>query len=218
VNVAVTRYRQEWRNTSTHDHTLLFSEQDAILAIVSVSAFAVVLLNQVIETLNFKKKKAAVEAQRAEFSAELAKYRDLDFERGLVTLVQAFAATLQTDDSALHVATEAEILGQLAGFLAALDPSLRISLAMQIGNREFDLVVERGSERAAIELKRTGTTQFLRAAANQVGAMIANANIPFAVLFVPPRGAADLVRVTRVHAIRHGVRVFVVAPRDLDET
>lgn len=54
VLTAFERYRKEWRNPSTHDHTLLFSEQEALLAIVSVSAFAVVLLDQMIEVFSFR--------------------------------------------------------------------------------------------------------------------------------------------------------------------
>lgn len=35
-------YRQEWRNKSTHDYTLYFSEQEAFLAIVNVYAFVTI--------------------------------------------------------------------------------------------------------------------------------------------------------------------------------
>jgi hypothetical protein len=214
VNLAVARYRQEWRNPSAHDHTLLFTEQDALLAIVSVSAFAAVLLNQMIEARSFQRKKAAVEAQKSAVTAALADYASLDFEKSLIALLQAFAGGMQTGDADLHGATEAEIRGELGGYLAAADPAFRISLEMQIGSREFDILVERGSERAAIELRRGGTTQFLRAVANQVASVVADAQLDFGLVFVPPRAPTDLVRVTRVHAIRHGVKVIIVAPRD----
>src|SRR5687768_12024943 len=41
-------YRTEWRNPSTHDHQLDFDASEALLAIVSVCAFANVLLDQII--------------------------------------------------------------------------------------------------------------------------------------------------------------------------
>jgi|ERR1044071_1006454 hypothetical protein len=54
VLIAFQRYRKEWRNPSTHDHTLLFSEQEALLALVSVTAFAVVLIDQITESVTFQ--------------------------------------------------------------------------------------------------------------------------------------------------------------------
>ncbi len=48
-------YRQNWRNPSTHNHKLFFGEQEALLAIVSVSAFANILLDQIIEAINRKR-------------------------------------------------------------------------------------------------------------------------------------------------------------------
>ena len=44
-------YRQEWRNKSTHNHNLFFNAQEALLAIVSISAFSTILLDQIIEFL-----------------------------------------------------------------------------------------------------------------------------------------------------------------------
>ena len=41
-----TNYRTEWRNKSTHDYKLYFSEQEAFLAIVNISAFINILLDQ----------------------------------------------------------------------------------------------------------------------------------------------------------------------------
>jgi len=48
-----TRYRTEWRNPSTHDYKLDFDEDEAFLAIVSVSAFVKVLVDQIIEALAY---------------------------------------------------------------------------------------------------------------------------------------------------------------------
>jgi len=41
-----TNYRREWRNPSTHDYRLDFDEDEALLAIVTVAAFAIVLIDQ----------------------------------------------------------------------------------------------------------------------------------------------------------------------------
>ena len=46
-------YRKNWRNPSTHDHKLFFVEQEAFLAIVTVSAFVNLLLDQIIEKISY---------------------------------------------------------------------------------------------------------------------------------------------------------------------
>lgn len=50
----VTNYRKFWRNPSSHDHILDFDEDEALLAIVSVTAFAIVLCDQIERTVSRK--------------------------------------------------------------------------------------------------------------------------------------------------------------------
>ena len=50
-------YRRDWRNTSTHDYMLCFSEQEAFLAIVNVCAFFNILLDQMIERKAYNQEK-----------------------------------------------------------------------------------------------------------------------------------------------------------------
>ncbi len=56
-------YRTEWRNPATHDYNLDFDEDEAFLAITSVSAFAKLLTNQISEKLAFLSVKNSVENQ-----------------------------------------------------------------------------------------------------------------------------------------------------------
>lgn len=51
VLTQLTRYRQDYRNPSTHDYKLDFDEDEALLAIVSVCAFAKLLVNQIASKL-----------------------------------------------------------------------------------------------------------------------------------------------------------------------
>ena len=50
----LTTYRTEWRNPSTHDYKLNFDESEAFLAIISVSAFSCLLLDQITERVAYK--------------------------------------------------------------------------------------------------------------------------------------------------------------------
>lgn len=47
VLTQLTRYRQDYRNPSTHDYKLDFDQDEALLAIVSVCGFAKLLINQI---------------------------------------------------------------------------------------------------------------------------------------------------------------------------
>lgn len=216
VNVAVTRYRQEWRNPSTHDHTLLFTEQDALLAIVSVSAFAAVLLDQMLEVLSFRKRKAAVEQQQSEVAAQLSGYGNLTFDQQVVALLQAFAGSIQADNVPQE-RSEAELLGELGGFLAAADPNLRITLGGRVGDRDVDVLLEKNGSQTAVDLKRGVSWQFYRAAANQFATTLAGAGLQLGYVFIPPRNGADLMVVRHVRSLRHGAIVYVVAPKADDE-
>ncbi len=52
VLTQLTRYRQDYRNPSTHDYKLDFDEDEALLAIVSVCGFAKLLINQISSKLS----------------------------------------------------------------------------------------------------------------------------------------------------------------------
>jgi hypothetical protein len=61
VLTQLTRYRQDYRNPSTHDYKLDFDYDEALLAIVSVCAFAKLLLNQIANKLTEQKAIAATQ-------------------------------------------------------------------------------------------------------------------------------------------------------------
>jgi hypothetical protein len=71
-----TNYRTEWRNPSTHDYKLDFDESEAFLAIVSVSAFACLLFDQIAEHLSYQKAKTATDARKRKLKMRLPKSVD----------------------------------------------------------------------------------------------------------------------------------------------
>lgn len=54
VLIQLTRYRQDYRNPSAHDYKLDFDANEALLSIVSVSAFAKLLFDQIAEKVAFE--------------------------------------------------------------------------------------------------------------------------------------------------------------------
>ena len=152
-----TNYRQNWRNPSTHDHKLLFSEQEAFLAIVNISAFAIILLDQIIESVNFKRELEKVERNEETIKKEIKDYKNLRFDEQLISLITAFNNYIKSSEMNLGEIKEIEILGRLQGFLSSLDDSIKIirePIISQEKHYRADLVLKKGNEEVIVELKR----------------------------------------------------------------
>jgi hypothetical protein len=117
----LSNYRKEWRNPSTHDYRLDFDEDEALLAIVSVCAFAIVLIDQIAEKLSF-------EAARAKSQPVPSPKSDT------TPLVELIASAVERFDiepatpRSQDFAREAEVVGSLAGFLTVALPRATIDL------------------------------------------------------------------------------------------
>ena len=139
-----TRYRQEWRNPSTHDYTLDFDQDEAFLALMSVSAFAKVLVDQISQKL--AEKQAAERSKTA--PKESAAEGLLDFAgREAADLLNILAQENARPKS------ESELIGTLAGFLA--DGEMEFQFESRIGNgpRRADMLISRGKELLVVEAK-----------------------------------------------------------------
>src|SRR2546422_1996607 len=156
VSEAFQKYRQDWRNPSTHDHRLSFTEQDATLALSTISTFVYLLVDQMIETQSSQK-------QRDRTAKEHAKRATKDATRRKKSLGETVAHVLT--DHALSGALasfprntrEVEIIGTIHGHLTAALPGLEIDQDPLIRGRAFqirpDIVVHNG-DRVVIEVKR----------------------------------------------------------------
>ncbi|MDQ3820100.1 MAG: hypothetical protein M3362_20815 [Acidobacteriota bacterium] len=159
-------YRQQWRNPSAHDHKLFFSEQESLLAIVSVSAFANILLDQIIEVINFKREQENVQAIKAQIQQTVQDSSSKPLYELLIALLKQFSSELLSSIADPKVLSEVEIIGRLHGFLKSIDiswtilrePSLK-SGVIEAGNPRVlrpDLYVRRDDEAAIVEVKRAG--------------------------------------------------------------
>lgn len=145
-------YRREWRNPATHDYRLDFDEDEALLAIVSVCAFAIVLCDQIAEKLSFEAAKAATPASSSPAKPKLA------LADTVVEAIRGFEIPGVTKKPQDHV-REAEIVGAIAGYLSSAIPGLGIDLEPQLGNDGSvrpDMLISRGDKRLLLEVKRGG--------------------------------------------------------------
>jgi hypothetical protein len=146
-----TIYRQQWRNPSTHDYTLDFDESEALLAIVSVTAFAIVLCDQ-IQTAIVAKKAAEDLADKPHV---LAKNDTL--QEQVTTLIEDFLQVYEEGSDVVLRDAGRTLEGALAGYLSAAfgtDTGVKVEIGRRFDGREADVAVTRGEEQIAVEVKR----------------------------------------------------------------
>lgn len=87
VLTQLTRYRHDYRNPSTHDYKLDFDENEALLSIVSVCAFAKLLIDQISERLAYSeqasKDNTAESSLDFDSDKELAKFASFNIQKYL---------------------------------------------------------------------------------------------------------------------------------------
>lgn len=209
-----TTYRTEWRNPSTHDYKLDFDASEAFLAIITVSAFACLLLDQIAERLEFNKSKREAEPDKAELQLRLSgDGRDL-LDRVVEILSEFFLHHLVVES---HPRTEAQTIGALSGFIVTVAPDLQvISRERVTEERAFraDLVIADHAERTIVELKRS---RFIKKnfhnAVAQVEHLMLIGSVRSAVLvFMPERPGPIRTREHSVPAING--KIIIIEPQE----
>lgn len=143
-------YRTKWRNPSAHDYMLDFDENEALLAIVSVTVFAIVLSDQIRSRL------AAAQAERAAPHPSAAISPSISLLDELSRYLLAFASTYEATASSTATEAASEYEGALHGYLVAQfasTASIEVLAGFRQDGREADIAVRRGDEIIAIEIK-----------------------------------------------------------------
>lgn len=144
-------YRTDWRNPSTHDYKLDFDDDEALLAIVSVYAFAIVLIDQMIEKANYDKARASPAPNTA----------STDQTQPLAEIVAKSLLSFRFEPLATassKPAREIEVAGALAGHLNNVIPGVKVDTDVRLvpdQHLRADMVLGMGKERMLIELKRS---------------------------------------------------------------
>jgi hypothetical protein len=146
-----TIYRREWRNPSTHDYTLDFDEDEALMAIVSVSAFAIVLCDQIDGKLAFNEA-AAVPAPRVSTISQNVDLLELVGNK-IVSFVNSHKIAQVTEDAANpYYRFEGALSGYLASELANLN-AVSVNQDVIFMNKETDILVGRSASNIVIDIK-----------------------------------------------------------------
>ncbi|WP_258098600.1 GxxExxY protein [Marinoscillum pacificum] len=151
-----TNYRQEWRNKSTHDFKLFFSESEAFLAIGNVSAYTYLLINQIIEKLAYKveQQKLAKQKKQKEKIRQVASDEKLDLKEKITAWIMLF---LESTDKDFNTHLEIELIGMFEAFLDVVTDTIKVNREVKIenGSRPYriDMLIEQGKEKVILEFK-----------------------------------------------------------------
>jgi hypothetical protein len=155
-------YRQEWRNPSTHDYNLFFTYNEAFLAIMSISSFVHVFMNQIVEKLYYEKEKEAIKSELTKIKKGIENdYDKLAFIDKVKSIFIAYAKrNVSKSMEELRVSRfETEILGSLTGYIESLDKKIKVDAEpiIKTENRRLhpDLILELSKEKLLVELKIT---------------------------------------------------------------
>jgi hypothetical protein len=214
VLAQVTNYRTKWRNPSTHDHNLDFDEEEAFLAIVSVSAFAKLLIDQIAERLSFVAARNDVNLIEVGTKNET----DVPLIDRAIKLLQQFGRHYTANNPSVPIETEAQLMGALAGFLSSVAPDVRSTTGrVHRGAHPYyvDLEMEKGDSKILIELKRGSHRRLFEVGARQLVSYMQAAQTNDSILFLFSDKVADYdVEIINAHLADGPVRkVHVLKPK-----
>ncbi len=106
-------YRQEWRNPATHNHNLFFKMDEAFLAVVNVSAFIFVLLNQISEQISYKNTKQLFKNKTNNIKIDSLQKDKIT--KLIVDELKRFYSLYHQEKEDIN--TEYQLIGALKGFL-----------------------------------------------------------------------------------------------------
>jgi hypothetical protein len=212
VLTLIASYRRDWRNLSAHDHRVLFTEAEALVAITHVTTVCIVLCDEII---------AAFEYQQELENRETAR-RDLDepiehcispsdiLQRQLVNLVRSFVCEepLQPELSIEHE----QVRKRLYSFIKTALPKLYVQYQALLGGNSFlvDVMVSDRECAVLIDVVFANVTmRSLRRLASSMAPYIGELDGGILLILPPNRGTEFY---TSKRSLRSGQAVWVISP------
>jgi hypothetical protein len=183
-------YRKEWRNPSTHDYKLFFTEQESFLAIVSVSAFVKILIDQMIEKISSDDEIEITSSKVIEIKDKITNYKDLSLLDKCTALLLQFGKQFKKTDIEIENFIEYQFLGMITGFIKTIEPDFDIEteplIKNEFANARPDILISYGNEKIIIEIKRNLSSENIRSAESQLLIYLALSKIPNGILYQVP--------------------------------
>lgn len=192
VKKLFSNYRTEWRNTSTHNYNLFFSEDEAFLALNSVASFIYVLLNQISEKISYIEETQLLEQINQEVVVDSmieCKTSFSDFLSDNLLKIPCISQHSIINCNTNLVMTESQFMGRLAAFIDSLNPDITIKregLVISGHNKKFrpDFILEYNNEKVIMETKKYFTKERESASIEQLVTYLQAANVDTGILFM----------------------------------
>ena len=155
----LTNYRTQWRNPSTHDYQLFFSEQEAFLSIVTICAFVGILLDQLLEKAAFDREKEQVKKSGEKPISKSKEYKSLDLWEIAIKLAKDYSMKFPYPANDEIQITENELIGGLSAFIDFSDKEIATyrERVFEIDNQKLivDMVLIKRDDKVILEMKKT---------------------------------------------------------------
>lgn len=212
-----TSYRQNWRNPSTHDHKLSFNHSESFLAIISVSAFIHVLLNQMAERIAYNKESDKLKQENKNITGDIKEYQEVKAVMKLALILEQFA---NETPELLTTNSDYEIIGMMEAYIKNADASFKTETEPKIHDlldNTFrpDLMVSDNKDSIIIEVKRFSSNRSIENGISQLMSYMTMVKITNGILFIPPTDESNgmLVSTKKIALDYYDYTVIKVVPK-----
>lgn len=182
-----TNYRQEWRNPSTHDHKLDFRESEAFLAIVSVTAFSCLLVDEMALQLARDREEEAAKLLARTIKSKF-NFAEGDLLGHVAEALKSYFTLRSVEE--LESNSYPQWLGSVAGFLSAIFPDAEVLSEAQIGgeNRKLvaDVLVKSNGQSVVVAIKNRINIRTYKSMLVQFENVISNVGYQDGIVFYLP--------------------------------
>jgi hypothetical protein len=209
-----TTYRTEWRNPSTHDYQLDFDDSEAFLAIMNVTTFACLLIDQIAERQSYEASKAKTDSRREGIQQRLSGTEG-DLLEFISSLLIEFAIQTGKHNAGASRMNELQLLGSLSGFVTSAAPDIDVVTEQRVNpdyRERGDMLASRGGNQVLLELKCGAMSRNQRQSGLlQLEHYLQIGNIGQGLLFLFEQGCTEYER--EEHHYKAGKKIFVLLPK-----
>ncbi|WP_367109382.1 hypothetical protein [uncultured Psychrobacter sp.] len=189
-------YRLEWRNKSTHDYKLTFDSGEAFIALMSVTSFIYLLLNEIQEKVAYKKQEKEIRDQHliSDKTREIIRNKDKTPVERLTELLNCFINLDLDKNSKPSLETGFELSGRLHAFLESVD-NIEVEQEPYSDNNHIifrpDFVVKIDNVSIILEIKKTNTSgDIVIGYLNQISGYMQAMDINEGIVFISTNNAS----------------------------
>lgn len=186
-----TNYRTDWRNASTHNYKLFFTEEEGILAFNSVTSFIYVLLNQITEKIGYLKGKSELlnkEVNSIGVGNSVSLYESIANSLMKFSSLSSIKPEIESIDNFNMIDNEYLILGGLQAYLESMDDNIKIhrEYSFKSDNKRYiaDMFLENKDEKLFIELKRGNSKRTVEAGSEHLINYLINSSVNNGILYI----------------------------------